>query len=164
MQTPTTKSTAPKEISWDGPSHQQQFRSPGWYLGFVLAALVGIAFALFYDRSITTIITFALIIVTVFFLSSQPIRTVTYKISAQGLSASKTLYTFQTVKKFWIDYHPPEVKTFNFETTAYLNNTVSFQLGDADPLAVRLVARQYIPEDLDHTYTITENLARKLKI
>ena len=166
MTTPTKKSTSslPKEFSWNGPSHQLIERSPAWYLGFGLAALIGIAFALFYDRGITTIITFALIIVVVFILASQPQRTVKYKISPLGLWANQTLYPLPAVKKFWIDYHPPEIKTFNFETSAYLNNKVSFQLGDADPVAVRLVAKQYLAEDLDHDYTLAETLARKLKI
>lgn len=166
MATSTKKSgsSLPKEFSWSGPSHQMQERSPAWYLGFALAALVGIAFAIFYDRGITTIITFALIIIVVFILSSQPQRTIKYKISPLGLSANQTLYPLQTIKKFWIDYHPPEIKTLNFETTAYLNNKVSFQLGDADPVTVRLIAKQYLAEDLDHEYTLSETLARKLKI
>src|SRR3989344_2615323 len=166
MKNSTTKqpSSLPKEFSWNGPSHQLQQRSPAWYLGFGLAALVGIGFALFYDRGITTIITFALIIIVVFVLASQPQRTVKYKINPLGLLANQTLYPLQVVKKFWIDYQPPEIKTFNFETSAYLNNKVSFQLGDADPVTVRLVATQYLAEDLDHNYTLSETLARKLKI
>jgi hypothetical protein len=166
MKTSSKKqiSNIPKEFSWEGPSHQEQQRSPAWYLAFGLASLLGIGFALFYERSITTVITFALIIIVVFFLASQPQRKTTYKISSMGLSANRTLYPMPVVKKFWIDYNPPEVKTFNFETTAYLNSKVSFQLGDADPVTVRRVARQYLPEDLDHDYSIRETLAKKLKI
>ena len=57
-----------------------------------------------------------------------------------------------------------EIKTLNFETTAYLNNQISFQLGSQNPIELKLFLSQYLPEDLDRTESLTETLARSLKI
>jgi hypothetical protein len=74
------------------------------------------------------------------------------------------VYSFKTIKIFWLDYRPPEIKTLNFITTAYINNQITIQLGDQDPVAVKLLLKQYLPEDLNREESLTEMLARKLKI
>lgn len=78
--------------------------------------------------------------------------------------SGEILYPYKIIKKFWLVYNPPITKTLNFETTAYLNNRISIQLGSQDPVAVKLYLSQYLPEDLDRTESLSETLARTLKI
>ena len=121
------------------------------------------AFAI-YDRSIITIITFALIILMIFVISTQAPREITCKITKTGISLGNTLYPYKTIKTFWIMYNPPEIKTLNFETTAYINNTIIVQLGNQDPVTVKLALSQYLLEDLNREESATDALARRLKI
>ncbi len=154
----------PETLIWQAASKQSSPHSPQWYLGFTVVSLALLAFAVFYDRSIITIITFLLIIGVVYIFSTQSPRQVTYKITTTGLAAGTTVYPYKIIKHFWILYYPPEVKKLNFRTTAYLNNQITFELGEQDPMIVKLVLGQYLPEDLEREETLTEVLARKLKI
>jgi hypothetical protein len=157
------KTQIPETLTWKAPSHIQQKRSSNWYLGFAFVSLGLLAFA-YYTQSLTAAITFVLIIIVLLILSTQPTQEVTYKVTKTGIIAGNTLYPFKIIKKFWVIYNPPAVKTLNFETTAYLNNRVTIQLGKQDPVQVKLVLANYLLEDIDMEESVSESLARKLKI
>ncbi len=153
----------PETLSWRAPSHISPKRSSGWYLAFSLVFLFLLGYAI-YIKSLITFLTFFLIMVVVLVISTQKSFEKTYKITKTGIAVGRVLYPFKIIKKFWIVYNPPQIKTLNFETTAYINNQVILQLGHQDPIEVKLVLGQYLPEDLEIEESITETLARRLKI
>ena len=153
----------PETLSWQAPSHVQLPRSAGWYIAFSVVSL-GLLFYAAYTHSLLTFITFILIIGVVLLLSGQAPRATTYKVTKTGIAVGNTLYPFKVIKKFWIIYNPPTTKTLNFETSAYVNNKIALQLGNQDPVQLKLVLSQYLTEDLEAEESITEALARKLKI
>jgi hypothetical protein len=153
----------PQTIVWKASSHTQHKRTYAWYLGFGIISLGLILFALF-THSILTLITFILLIVVVFIFATQPAVKVSYKLTNVGIEAGSITYPYKIIKKFWITYNPPTIKTLSFETSAYLNNKVSLQLGDQDPVMVKSFLNQYLPEDLDRQDSLSETLARGLKI
>jgi hypothetical protein len=153
----------PETLSWKAPSHIQHRRSSGWYLIFALVGLGLIAFSL-YIQSITASITFFLVLMVLLIVNTQQSREVTNKITKTGIVSGEVVYPFKIIKRFWILYNPPEVKTLNFETTAYINNRVVIQIANQDPVVLKLVLSEYIPEDIEMEETVTESLARKLKI
>jgi hypothetical protein len=150
-------------LTWTAPNHVQPKRSPTWYMVFLIISLGLIAYAV-YTQSIITGITFLLIIVVVLVLSSRGHELTTYQINKTGVSVGNISYPYKIIKKFWIYYNPPEVKTVNLETSAYLNNRVILQLGKQDPVAVKLLLSKFIPEDLDKQESLSETMARRLKI
>ena len=150
-------------LTWTAPSHIQPKRSTTWYMGFILVATGLISYA-FYTKSIITAITFFLIIAVVLVLTLERPKLTIYKITKTGIIVGRVMYPFGIIKKFWIVYHPPQIKTLNFETTAYLNNKVILQLGKQDPISLKMVLSKYIEEDLDQKESLSEGLARKLKI
>ena len=158
-----SKTTLPETITWKAASHDQPQRSLVWYIGFGLVSGGLIIFGI-YSHSILTIITFCVIIFSVLLISLQPPKTITYQATKTGLVSGNTIYPYKVIKIFWLVYNPPVIKTLNFETTAYLNNRISFQLGSQDPVELKLFLDQYLPEDLNRTESITETLARSLKI
>lgn len=153
----------PETITWKALSHEHHHRSSGWYLMLGIVSLGLIGFGI-YNHSILTVLTFILIILVVLILSAQRPRLLTYKASQTGISVGNTHYPYKIIKTFWIVYDPPQTKTLNFETTAYLNNRVSLQLADQNPVELKLFLSEYLPEDLDHEDSITETLAKNLKI
>ncbi|OGE90714.1 MAG: hypothetical protein A3E29_01130 [Candidatus Doudnabacteria bacterium RIFCSPHIGHO2_12_FULL_48_16] len=154
----------PREISWKTQSSTNPKRSLAWYVIFIILSLAALTFAIFYSESIITVITFSLIILVVLTLSFITRTETTYRLSPLGISAGRMIYPYKTIKKFWINYRPPEVKTLNLETTAYINNIIAIQLGNQDPVAVKQFLAQYLRQDLDHEETAAEILARRLKI
>jgi hypothetical protein len=157
------KNELPESITWNAPSHKKHSHSVLWYLGYGLVSLGLIAFAL-YSHSIMTMITFILVIVVVLVISVQPVREKNYKLTRTGIVSESTIYPYKIIKKFWITYNPPEIKTLNFQTTAYLNNIIDIELGKQDPVAVKLFLAQYLFEDLNHEESFSATLARRLKI
>ncbi|MBX4191519.1 MAG: hypothetical protein KW804_01835 [Candidatus Doudnabacteria bacterium] len=153
----------PENLVWKAQNHIQHRHSTGWYVGFTIVSLGLLGFA-YYSRSLTAAITFVLIIVVLLILSIQPSQEITYKITKTGIIVGNVVYPFKVIKKFWVLYNPPEVKTLNFETTAYLNNRVIVQLGKQDPIQVKLLLGNYLIEDIDMEESMSEGLARKLKI
>ncbi|MBI2607454.1 MAG: hypothetical protein HYW51_01365 [Candidatus Doudnabacteria bacterium] len=156
------KQHLPKTISWEAQEFIQHKKSTGWYLGFVLISAGLLIFALF-TKSIITIITFTLLVIVVYIFSLQSPRQITHTLSSSGITVGNLLYPFKNIKSFWIVYRPPEVKTLNFETTAYLNNQVAIQLDSQDPIEVKLFLEQYLIEDLDREESLSDIISRNIK-
>jgi len=153
----------PETITWKAPSHISHQHSRRWYLTFIIIAIGLMAFAIFFERSIMTIVTFALMLAIVFVFANLPAKTITYKLTKTAITAGNVQYPYKIIKFFWLVYNP-EVKALNIETSSYLNNKISFQLGDQDPIAVKMFLSQYLLEDLDREERLSDSLARKLKI
>ena len=159
-----TKQVLPKEVAWRAPSRTTPERTAVWYLIFVLLSAGALAFAIFYTHSIISTITFVLIILTILTLAVTSRPETSYTLSSDGIRAGRIFYPYRAIKKFWLDYRPPEVKTLNLITTAYINNKIVIQLGNQDPVMVKLYLNQYVREDLTQEESVTEALARRLKI
>ena len=153
----------PEGIIWKALSHEPQRRPPGWYLAFALISLGLIIFGL-YSHSILTVVTFCVIIFSVLLLGNLQPSAVTYKATKTGIALGNTIYPYKIIKTFWIVYNPPEVKTLNFETTAYFNNQLTLQLGNQNPMELKRFLNQYLQEDLNREESVTDTLARRLKI
>ncbi len=110
------------------------------------------------------VVTFCVIIFSILLFTAQGPKIVTYKATKTGIMSGGTIYPYKIIKTFWLVYNPPVTKTLNFETTAYLNNQVSIVLADQDPIELKLYLSQYLTEDLDRQESLTETLARGLKI
>jgi len=157
------KTKLPDSLTWRAHAQEKHERSNQWYIIFGLVFLGLVAFAVFIDHNVLTLITFVVMFAVVLLFTLQPTSVITYQITPSGIHIGSTEFSYKIIKSFWIVY-TPGVKTLNFETTAYLNNTITAQLGDQDPVEVKLVLDQYIPEDLDRGESATQTLARKLKI
>lgn len=153
----------PETITWNAPSHTRTSRSPAWYIVFGIISVALIFFGV-YNHSILMIVTFSVVILSVMLLSAQEPKNVVFKATKSGIVSGSIVYPYKTIKTFWIIYNPPVVKTLNFETSAYLNNHISMELGQQDPTELKLYLSQYIPEDLDREESLTDTLARNLKI
>jgi len=90
-------------------------------------------------------------------------KKVIYTLNNNGIVVDRVLFPYQNILAFWINYLPPDIKTLNFETTAYINRYVSIQLNDQNPLEVREYLLQYLVEDLDQGETLAERITRKTK-
>jgi len=154
---------APNDITWQAESHKQHLRSPAWYVIFGLVALCLIIFGI-WSKSVTTVATFITVIFVVIVITSQKPRMLNYKVTKTGIAVGETVYPYKVIKTFWINYRPPEIKTLNFETSAYLNNLVTLQLGNQDPVTLKLFLSQYLRENLEREESFSETLARRLKI
>jgi hypothetical protein len=149
-------------IYWEAPEFVEHEKSIHWYIGFIIISLLLVSFAVF-SQSLNTIITFAILILISFVFAQQKAKIVECAISSTGITLGKTFYPYKIIRNFWIIYRPSQIKTLNFETTAYVNNVVSIQLGNQDPVIIKTVLKKYLIEDLNRDESLSDVIARRVK-
>src|SRR3989344_1316372 len=150
------------EMSWQAPEFIHYPKGLGWFIGLGLVAAGFIGFFLL-KKAFLTATLFFLLAVVIFYYSRKTPRVLTVKITGSAVEWGQVRVPMQQIKKFWIIYEPPAVKTVNFETAAYLNRVMTLQLVGTDPVKLRQFLLQYLPEQLDQEEDISQRLARKLR-
>lgn len=150
-------------ISWKAPEYLFFQRSPVWYIVVGVIGLASLIYAVV-NRDYVMLITLMTMLAVGAWLSFKKPKTITITLDQRGLSISGVLFPYDTVlKKFWIHYHPPHVKTLNFETTNYLNRDIALELEDEDPIEIRNLLLEHLDEDMDKEETYLDKLLRALK-
>lgn len=89
-------------ISWHVDTHQHRERTPDWYWGLGLLAVVGAGFSVFFGN-----VLFAIIITigaaSVATLVLRGPREHLVRIDPRGLSLDGTMYRWKGVRSFWVD-------------------------------------------------------------
>jgi len=150
-------------ISWQAPEFVQHARGPLWVM--VMSAL---AIGLIFYGIVADSIAFSLVVVLfagVFFLTHkhQP-KIVQMAITDLGVVVGEKFYPFSQIRKFWIIFDPPEVKTLNLRLGQGAVRDVAIQLDDQNPSEIRALLANEIQEWTDRTETLTEILIRVLKL
>lgn len=159
---PEQKKTNEKEIVWQGPEFREYAKHPLWFVAFGLVVALLVLYGI-YNNSWTTAAMFMLMGILGIVYSTQKPRTVTVKVNALGIQVDNLMYSYKTLKKFWIVYYPPEVKVLYLETTAYLNRIVKLELAHQDPVRLREFLKEFLEEDLEGEESMVDVIARKLK-
>jgi hypothetical protein len=150
-------------ISWEASEFVHHAKNPLWYIGFAVLAGALIVYGIF-SGSLITIIMFALIVALAFVYAHRKPRTMNHDLTLTGIILGDTMYPYKSIRKFWIIYEPPQVKTLNIETGSYLNSHVTIQLGDQDPVAVKMFLKNYLIEDLNREESFVDIIARRLRL
>ena len=151
-----------KEISWEAPEFKELVKGPYWYMFYAGITVLLIGYGA-YTNSLITIIAFSVMsLVGLTFAFRKPEK-ITFTLTSTGIVVADKNFPYKIIKKFWIVYYPPEIKTLNLETSAYLNSHIKIELGDQNPIEVKKFLKNYLPEDLDKEESLPEVIARKLK-
>ena len=143
---PNNKYLENARLHWLAPEHEIYERDSRWYLyvALVLAAIVAYAV---YTNSPVMAITFVLIgVVGYIFANKQP-RIIDFAITHDGVIAGRDLYEFDNVKSFWIFYEPGNIKVVSLHMKNKLMPFVHIPVHDQDPVAIREILLEYIPEE-----------------
>lgn len=149
---------------WKIPEYIKYDRTFGWYVVIGGVGAVLLVYALW-----TANFLFALLIVITAVIiyqthRRQP-RELDFKITEDGLEIGERFYAYKNLKKFWIIYEPPEVKTLYFETQRWLHPELSIFLKNMNPVTVRKILLKYLEEDLEQEdESSADKLSRLLKI
>lgn len=147
-----------KWIALEFKHHKKNFL---WYIVFSLVTLGLIGYAIYIQNWLTLTTFVCLAIVTLVFANQRP-QMIEHELSSTEIRVGQTLYPYRIIKKFWIIY-TKDNKSLNFETTAYLNNVVTLQLGRENPLEIKNYLKPYLQEDLDREESFTDIISRKIK-
>ncbi|MDD3498021.1 MAG: hypothetical protein PHH24_00760 [Candidatus Moranbacteria bacterium] len=149
-------------IEWQGPEYEHYPKEKVWYLvaSLILAAIV--FYALINNSPIMAILFILIGIVGYIQLEKHP-RVLDFKITHEGVMAGNELYDFDSVESFWIFYEPPHTKILSLHTDALLVPYVHIPVHQIDPVKLREVLMDFIPEKKQKP-TMIDTIERLLHI
>lgn len=131
--------------SWRAPEFEVYEKSTRWFLvaGIFISAIIAYAI---YTNSPLMAITFILLgIIGFIYLQKDP-RVVNFAITSKGILANNQLYDYENIYSFWIFYQEPNMKIISLHTKASMLPYVHIPLGSEDPVELRELMLEYIPE------------------
>lgn len=150
-------------IEWSFPELPRHKRGMMWYFfsGLVLVLFLGYAIAAANYLFALIIALFAIL----FYTLNKSIRDIIIKISEDGITVGKKFHSYSDIEKFWIIYHPPEVKTLYIDLKSIFIPHLIISLEEKNPNEVRGALSQYLPEDVSkEEEPAIDTLTRKLKL
>ena len=133
-------------LHWKAPEFEILERDKKWYVVITGLLMFVIAYAL-YTNSLVMAITFILIgVVGYMYINKEP-RILDFIITDDGIMAGRELYAFDNLKSFWIFYEPDGMKEISLFTESYLTPYVHIPVHDQEPVKIREILLQYIPEE-----------------
>ena len=90
---------APVEFTWQASEYVQHHKNISWY-GAVVAAVIILCGAAYLLKSWLSIILFIIMGIAVIVYAQRPPRTLTYDLSADGLTIDGKLYPYSTFRSF----------------------------------------------------------------
>lgn len=157
------KAFEPKTLmSWQAPEFIYHEKNRNWYIIVVLIFAALIAFAV-YSKSFLMAITFV-VAGGIFYLYAQkkPI-TMDIAIREDGIQYHDQFFPYEVLNGFWITYEPPEVKSLTISTSQLFIPKITIILTDQDPVEIRKILIEEIPEDKDLEENTIDALTRRIK-
>lgn len=150
-------------MNWKFQDYPVHIRGPAWYFisGFIVILFV--AYSFFTQNFLFGLI--IILFVLLFYIVNNNIKTIEINIFEDGLSIGNKMYYYHDIEKFWIIYYPPTVKSLYIQSKGFFSPPTIVSLEDKNPLDVRNILSQYIPEDLDQEHEPPlDTLTRFLKL
>jgi len=151
-------------LEWTFPEYIPHKRGKAWYF-WTLA----ISLALFIWSIVVADYLYTLIIVAIgliFLLQNKRAPgLLDCRIKEDGLEIGRNFYAFRDIKKFYLIYRPPEVKTIYLDFKTGLRPTLPIPLESQNPIKVREILKKYLDEDLEkEEEPAADAISRSLKI
>lgn len=150
---------------WNIPEFVKREHTTGWYIGASVAGLGLLVWALVSRNFLFAII--ILIIAVILYRQElhDPVM-LRFAVSEDGIHiAEQKFFPFKDIRNFWIIYEPPKIKSLIFTFKAPLRPDLIIPLEKENPVDVRNVLLNYLPEDLEQeNEPPSEAIGRALKI
>ena len=100
--------------------------------------------------------------VMLYVFSQRKPTTLRYRLMADGVAINNLLYHYRDLAAFNIIYQPGVTKTVIFRSKRTLAHHLHLELGEVDPLAVRDILIEFLPEDDTLEESLVDVVARRL--
>lgn len=80
------------------------------------------------------------------FEKKQP-QIVIFAVTKDGIFIHDHLYTYRSLKSFWIEYQPEGLKEVSFRSSQIFLPYIKVPLGETDPTALRKQLLKFLPEE-----------------
>jgi len=151
--------------SWKFPEFIKHKKTKTWYVWAVIVIAALAAFTIFTQNYLFLLIIVIFIIIYFMRTRREP-ALLDIKIAEDGVAIGEDdFYEWKQIKNFWIIYEPPEVKNLYFDFKAGLRPSISIFLENQNPLNIRKILIEYLPEDTSkENESFSDGLSRMLKL
>ncbi len=151
-------------LSWNFPEFDPTPRTHRWYLWFGICSALLIALGMFTDNFLFSLIV-VLVALIIFLRNWRRPANIHFAFTPQGLHVGRNFYSMKELQEFWLAYKPPVEDTLYFEFNSMWRPTLGIPLMGNNPLQIREVLLQYLPENLEKDEEpLADSLARILHL
>ncbi len=156
---PTSLKPSSSVISWSTVMSPLPKKKIAWWTLGVLSA-IGVLMLMFRHDIFFSIMLFLAGFVIVLRAYSKPRRN-NISVTPTSIIIDEERYPFHEMKSFWVRYQPPQIKELSVEFKKSLRPYLNIPLEGTDPLEIRSVMVQYIPEK-EHEETLFDQIIRMI--
>jgi hypothetical protein len=150
--------------SWEFPEHEKMERGKWWYLIFIVIALGCLVYSYFSQNPMFALIIVLFIIIYIVIERREP-ALIRATLTIDGLWLNNKFLDYKNFANFYIIYYPPRIKNIYLQPRNSFKSIVTLSLTNEDPVALREILLQFLPEDLTkENMPATDSLARLLKL
>lgn len=148
-------------FEWYAPEHNHQPKTNLWFVVLAVATTLLVGIFLFLINFIGALAT-AFLGGFIYYLAQKHPEIIRYRIMVDGIALNTTLYHFQELSAFNVIYEPGETKTVIFRSKRRLAPLIHMEIGEADPVAIRDILLEFLPEDQKLQEPLVDIWARRL--
>lgn len=146
---------------WNAVEHNHRPKSPRWFIALASGTTVAAATLALLGNIMGTITIAALGAFTYYVAQRHP-NTLRYRILVDGVAMNNVLYHYRDLAAFNIVYEPGETKTVILRSKHLFTPLLHMEVGDADPVAMRDILLEFLPEDQEMDEPLADVIARRL--
>lgn len=141
------KTSAPANliISWRAPEYIKYPTNINRLIIFAIVDFLIIFFAII-TRNILMAVLFFLIGIVVYIYNQKEPKEINFAITPKGITIDQTLYPYQDLISFWINYNPPIFKELLIRHKKKLLPLIKIPLANQNPTIIRNRLLEFLPE------------------
>lgn len=148
-------------FEWQALEHTHRPKSALWFVALA-AGTTAIAALLVFLGNIIGAITIALGGAVLYSIAQRHPHTMRYRLLVDGVALNDILYHYRDLQRFNIVYQPGHTKTVLLHSKHHLTPLLHMEIGDADPVAIRDILLEFVPEDIHLDEPLVDVLARRV--
>lgn len=149
-------------MKWQAPEFVYYKKSRTWYLVVIIIFAALITFAIFSKSFLMGIAFFVAGAIFYLYAQKQP-ATMDIAITDKGIQYHDRLFPYEDLRGFWITYEPPYSKLLSVGTKYLTIPKLSIILTDQDPVELRKILIEELPEDEKLEEGAVDHFTRRIR-
>lgn len=146
---------------WRAEEHTHRPKNARWF-AVLASAITIVCGVLVFLGNLIGAITVGLVGGLTYYVAQRHPAIMRYRLMVDGVAVNNLLYHYKDLQAFNIVYEPGEVKTVILRGKRTFAPLLHMEIGDADPVAIRDILLEFLPEDQEMEEPLVDILARRL--
>jgi hypothetical protein len=149
-------------MEWLAFEDEYRPKTPLWFAGLAAGATVLVALQLIFFTNAFGAAAIAMVGALIYIIAQRKPAKVKYRLMADGIAMNNLLYQWQDLQSFNVIYQPGETKTVIFKSKRRFLPYLHLEIGDTDPVRIRDILLEFLPEDEAMREPMADVIARRL--